>query len=145
MNRSRRWSRRLALAGLCGLLVVTGCASDPADEGPGSSSDDVCADVDTARTSLDALLGTEIAQEGTDTFKQRLATFESDVAAVAESGQGELEQQTTAVEDSIATLQDVLGGLKDEPTTADLALVKPALQDLRTSAEDLVAAAGSIC
>jgi hypothetical protein len=145
MTPPRRWSRRLALTGVGVLLAVSGCASDPADDGSGSSSDDVCADVDTARTSLDALLGTEIAQEGTDTFKERLATFEADVAAVAESGQGELEQQTAAVEDSITTLQDVLVGLKDEPTAADLALVRPALQDLRTSAEDLVAAAGSIC
>lgn len=146
MNRSRRPARRLVLAGVGGLLAISGCASDPTDEEPAaSSSDDVCAAADTAKASLDALLDTEVAQEGTDTLEARLETLKSDVEALAESGRSELAPESAAVEDSIEALGDVLAGLGQEPTTGDLAQVTTSLQAVRSSAEDLVAAVESTC
>lgn len=62
-----------------------------------------------------------------------------------ESGQAELAPKTAAVKDSIAALQDALGKLKENPTAADLAMVKPALHAVQTSLDDLITDLESAC
>ncbi|MGN6576447.1 MAG: hypothetical protein ACTHKG_12230 [Nocardioides sp.] len=155
-------TRRIALAGAGGLLMIAalaGCSSDTTEKAtdtaatpspstssaPGTSSADVCAAVDTAKASLQALLDTDVAREGTDTVKTRLATLQSDVATLVDAGKDELAPKTAAVKDSVATLEDALAGLKEDPTAADLPPIRAALQAVKTSVEDLVTALRAGC
>ncbi|HEU5037655.1 MAG TPA: hypothetical protein VFT70_11670 [Nocardioides sp.] len=158
MSRTRR--AVLAVAG--GLLAIPGlggCSSDSAgtDTNPpetattsavppsGSPSGDVCADVDRAQASLQAMVDTDVVREGTDTLRARFATFESDVRALLESGRSELAPAAAAVSDAIAGVKTRLAGLKDQPTGSDLARLKTDLQSLKSSTEDLITAVEDIC
>ena len=154
-------ARHVVLIGAGCLLAIAafaGCSADKTNSETGttpspsqtasatqSSSADVCADVDTAEASLQALVDTNIAQEGTNTLKARFVTFESDVQTLVESGQAELAPKTEAVKESIATLKEVLAGLTEDPTAGDLALVEPSLQAVKTSTEDLITSLDSTC
>ena len=161
MNLLTHLTRRAVLGGVGGLLVIAtlaGCSSETADNDTGAaatpsqsasttetSAADVCADVDTAKASLQALVDTNVVQEGTDTLKTRFAALESDVQTLLESGQAELAPKTAEVKDSIAMLQDALAGLKNDPTAAELAPLKTSLQAVKTSTEDLIAAVEDTC
>jgi hypothetical protein len=156
-------TRRLAVATAGGLLVavaLAGCSSDSTDDSTstaGSPSEaasesetasapaDVCADADTAKASLDALLATDVLQEGTATVKERAATVRSDVEALLASGSSELAPLKAAVEASISSLEDVLKGLPEELTAAEVAAIKPALEAAKTSVVELFDAVGSTC
>lgn len=153
-------ARRVARTGAGALLaiaVVAGCSADTTDTATSptaapsqtasatQSPADVCADVDTAKASLQALVETDIVADGTDTLRQRLATLEADLRVLVDSGRAELAPRSTAVKESLATLDEVLGGLADNPTAADLAAVKPALEAVKTTTEDLVTALDTTC
>lgn len=142
---------------LLAMALVAGCSADtdtqagasvspsPTSSVSESPTADVCADVDAAQASLQALVDTDILREGTDTVKTRLATLKSDLQVLVESGRAEVAPESAAVKESIATLESVLAGLKEDPTAADLASVKPALESVATSAQDLVTALESTC
>jgi hypothetical protein len=160
-------TRRLAVAGAGGLLAalaLAGCSSDTTDEGSStasspsesasesasastsaSTSADVCANADTVQQSLDDLLGTDILQEGTDTVKERAATLKFKVEALVDSVQSGLAPQTAAVKASVDALEQVVGGLTEDPTKAELASIRPSLQAVKTSLEELVSAVQSTC
>jgi hypothetical protein len=158
-------ARRVVLAcagSLLAVAVLAGCSDDTTDgdtatepssaesssaesSSTGSSPSDVCADVDTAKASLQAVVGTDILKEGTDTLKARVDTLESDVKTLLESRQAELAPEAAAAEESLATLKDVLSGLKESPTAADLAQVRPSFKAVTTSVETLFASLGSTC
>lgn len=160
MSRITSPARRVgstAAAALLAIAVLAGCSDDTTDAQSGATASpsltssasespaDVCADVDTAQASLQALVDTDILQEGTDTLKARLATLKSDVQVLVDSGREELAPESAAVKESIATLEEVLAGLKEDPTAADLASVRPALESVKTTAQDLVTALESTC
>ena len=152
-------ARRVACTGaaLLAFAVLAGCSADTTDTSTGApaspsqtasateSSADVCADVDAAKASLQAVADTDILAEGTDTLEQRLATLESDLQVVVDSGRAELAPQSTAFKESLASLEEALSGLANDPTAADLASVQPALEAVKTSAQDLVTALESTC
>jgi hypothetical protein len=156
--------RRVVLAGIGAMLAVVaglaGCSSDSGDDGAATSSsspsqaasaesgapaEDVCAAAATAQSSLEALVGTSIVREGTDTLRERFSSFESDVQLLLESGQAELAPETAAVRAAVATLQGALSGLQQDPTAADAALIKPSLQAVKTSTDELIVAIRSAC
>jgi hypothetical protein len=123
---------------------VAASASAAASASPGASGQ-VCTDFATVQSSLDALTGTNIVQEGTNTLKERFATFQSDVASLVDSAQADFAGQTTAVKASLAALEAALTGLADSPSVADAAMIKPALEAVKTSTEELVAAVQGAC
>jgi hypothetical protein len=139
-------------AGLLAVAALAGCSSDstdtttdttaPATESP---STDVCADLDAAKASLQALVDTNVVQEGTDTVKERFAAVEADVQALLESGRSEVAAETAAVKDSIAELGDVLAGLAEGAPAADLALIKPSLLAVQASLQELFTALEDTC
>jgi hypothetical protein len=150
MSPAIRAVRRVSLACAGGLLVATGlagCASDSPEDEPAASSSpsestsaagDVCAEVDTAKASLQALVDTELVEEGTNTLKERFETFTTDVQTLVDSAKAELAPQVAAVETSVAALQEVVTGLAEDPTAGDAALVKPALLAVAASVESLI-------
>ena len=153
-------ARRLVLGcagSVLALAVLAGCSDDTTDgdtateassaesSSTGSTPSDVCADVDTAKASLQAVVETDILREGTDTLKARVDTLGSDVKTLLESRQAELAPEAAAAEESIATLKEVLSGLKESPTAADLAQVRPSFKGVTTSVEALFASLGSTC
>jgi hypothetical protein len=141
------------------IVGLAGCSSDSTDDDTGTapspsatmssasatSTADVCADVVTAQASLQTLVGTKVLQEGTDTLKARFATFKADVQTVVESGQAEFASKVEPVKSSIAALEDVIADLKQEPTAADAARIKPSLEDIKASTEELIASVGTTC
>ena len=148
-------ARRVARVGagaVLALAALAGCSDTTTDDGTSatatstaSATADVCSDLDAAQASLQALVDTDIAQEGTNTLKERFATLQSDLQTLWDSGQAESAPETAAVKESTAQLEDVLAGLKDQPTAANLAQVKPALQAVKTSTQDLITSLGSTC
>jgi len=161
MSRTTSPARRVACAAAAPLLaiaVLAGCSADTTDTQTAATTSpsltssagesppaDVCADVDAAKTSLQALVDTDLLREGTDTLKMRLATLESDLRVLVDSGRVELAPESAAVKVSIATLEEVLAGVKENPTAADLASVRPALESVKNTTQDLVTAVESTC
>ena len=161
MSRTTSPARRVACAAAAPLLaiaVLAGCSADTTDTQTGATTSpsltspasespaaDVCAEVDAAQTSLQALVDTDILTEGTDTLKMRLATLDSDLQALMDSGRAELDPESAAVKGSIATLKDVLADVKENPTAADLASVRPAVESVKNTTQDLVTALQSSC
>jgi cell fate (sporulation/competence/biofilm development) regulator YlbF (YheA/YmcA/DUF963 family) len=152
-------ARRTALAGAAIALVlapIAGCSDDTTDSDTSSTATStatstesatpaVCSDLDAVKASLQALVDTNVAQEGTNTLKERFASLQSDLETLWSSGQAEAAPETNAVKEATAQLKDVLAGIKDSPTAANLAQLKPALQAVQTSTEDLVSSLGSTC
>lgn len=149
--------RRLALVGAAGLLAVaglSGCSqgteettssSTPTASASAAATGDVCAQADSVRASLSALVGTSILQEGTTTLKDRFATFESEVQGLLAAAQSQFATETDAVRTSVATLKGALAGLAESPSVAEAAAIKPALDSVKSSTEALLAAVQGAC
>lgn len=148
---------RLGVLGAAGLLVLgaAGCSSDSDTAQPASSSSavetttapaaGVCTDVDAARTSFQELTDTEILKEGTNTFRERYAAFQTSVDALLVSAQAEFSDEVDAVKASLTQLQTAVGGLTDSPSLADAAAVKDALTPVGDSLANLTDAVSAAC
>ena len=148
---------RLVLVGAAGLLAVaglSGCSqgteettssSTPTASASAAATGDVCAQADSVRASLSALVGTSILQEGTTTLKDRFATFESEVQGLLAAAQSQFATETDAVRTSVATLKGALAGLAESPSVAEAAAIKPALDSVKSSTEALLAAVQGAC
>ena len=149
---------RLVLVGAAGLLAVaglSGCSQGSEETAAPSSSTtasasatatgDVCAQADSVRASLSALVGTSILQEGTTTLKDRFATFESEVQGLLAAAQSQFATETDAVRTSVATLKGALAGLAESPSVAEAAAIKPALDSVKSSTEALLTAVQNAC
>lgn len=148
--------RRLGVLGAAGLLVLgaAGCSSDSDTAQPASSASavestsapaGVCTDADAARASFQELTGTEILQEGTNTFRERYTAFQTSVDALLVSAQSEFTPEVDAVKASLTALQSALAGLTDSPSLADAAAVKDALAPVGDSLADLTDAVSGAC
>jgi hypothetical protein len=161
MSRTSLRARRAGLTSagaLLALAVLAGCSSDTSSDEAGTASSpsqdsssttgtsaDVCADLDTAKASLQALADTNIAQDGTTTLKARLTTVESDLQTVLDSAKAQFATQTTDVKSSLSTLDDSVAGLWDDPNATTLASVKTSLAAVKTSTQDLLTSVGDTC
>lgn len=144
---------RLALLGASGLLAlgaVAGCSSNSPTATESATPSDTasaayCASVDAVSSSLGALVNTKIIQEGTDTLKSRFDTFQTDVGSLIDSAGANFATQGAAVDASVAILQTAVANVKDSPSAADVAALKPAIEGLSTSTNALVEAVKSAC
>ena len=62
-----------------------------------------------------------------------------------ESGRAEIAPNTAAVKDSITALKDALAALKENPSAAELAIVKPSLRAVQTTVQNLITALDCTC
>jgi hypothetical protein len=153
-------SRRLLIASASSLLVLglAACTSDttddattptstqsaPATQATGDASA-LCADLETVRGSLDALVSTEVLREGTATLKERFATFESSVRDFIDAAQAEFAPQATAARAAVDDLKAAVDGLADSPSVSDVAAITAALASVRASVTALIDAVQGAC
>lgn len=146
----------MTLAGGLLALGLAGCSSDSStDSGAStptpsatttpSATDAVCADAAEVRTSLDALVSTEVLREGTDTLKERFATFEASVRQLIDGARVEFAPQSDAARASVDDLKAALAGLADSPSVQDAAAIATSLAAVKTSVTALLDAVQAAC
>ncbi len=134
--------RHRALAGaLATLLVVSACGDDDdgdqaanstttAEATTTSTSDALCAAIDDAEQDIRALGDSDVLAQGTDAVGASLTTIRDDVAEIRELAPDTAPEEAEAFDNALASLDDAISALGDEPITAE-------------SAEDVVAAGAS--
>ncbi len=143
-------SRRFALVAastLIGFTALTGCSSDSDDTMSPSESASAayCASVDAAATSLDALVATNVIEEGTATLRSRFDAFRADVDALVESAKSAFADETAAVEAAVAGLGDALQGVADSPSVAQVGEARAAIDEVSATSQTLIGAVRAAC
>ena len=141
---------RLGASGLLALGAVAGCSSNSPTATESATPSDTasaayCASADAVSSSLAALLNTKVIQEGTETLQSRFDTFQTDVGSLIDSAGVNFATQSAAVDASVTVLQTAVANVKDSPTAADVAALKPALEGVSTSTKALVEAVQGAC
>jgi len=132
--------RHLALAGaLATLLALSACGDDDdgdqaanstAEATTTSTGDALCAAIDDAEQDIRALGDIDVVAEGTDAVEADLTTIRDDLAEIRELAPDTAPEEAEAFDDALASLDDAITALGDEPITAE-------------SAQDVVAAGAS--
>lgn len=134
--------RHRALAGALGImLALSACADDDdgdqaanstttAEATTTSTRDALCAAVDDAEQDIGALADIDVFAEGTDAVAARLTTIREDLAEIKELAPDTAPEESEAVDDTLAALEDAVTALGDGSLTAE-------------SAQDVVAAGAS--
>jgi hypothetical protein len=133
----RRWGTSgvsIAAGIAVSALWFTSCTSEPS----------YCADRAEAQQSWQELTATNVIEDGTATLQDRFREFTSDVENLAASAQDEFETEIGALRGS---LQQVEGVLQDVGGDAAAAApqIRPAIEDLETSTQDLLGAVEQAC
>ena len=135
-------TRHLALAtALATLLALSACGDDDdgdqaanstttAEATTTSTSDALCAAIDDAEQDIRALGDSDVLAQGTDAVGASLTTIRDDVAEIRELAPDTAPEEAEAFDNALASLDDAISALGDEPITAE-------------SAEDVVAAGAS--
>ena len=135
-------TRHLALAtALATLLALSACGDDDdgdqaanstttAEATTTSSGDALCAAIDDAEQDIRALGDSDVLAQGTDAVEASLTTIRDDVAEIRELAPDTAPEEAEAFDNALASLDDAISALGDEPITAE-------------SAEDVVAAGAS--
>ena len=135
-------TRHLALAtALATLLALSACGDDDdgdqaanstttAEATTTSTSDALCAAIDDAEQDISALGDSDVLAQGTDAVEASLTTIRDDVAEIRELAPDTAPDEAEAFDNALASLDDAISALGDEPITAE-------------SAEDVVAAGTS--
>jgi hypothetical protein len=134
---SRRWGASgisvaagIAVSALC----FTSCTSQPS----------YCADRAEAQQSWQELTATDVIEDGTATLRDRFRQFSSDVEALAGSAQDEFQTEIDALRGSLQQMEGVLQDVAGDAATA-APQVRPAIEDLETSTQDLLGAVEQAC
>jgi hypothetical protein len=134
--------RHRALAGaLATLLAISACGDDDdgeqaanstttAEATTTSTSDALCAARDDAEQDIRALGDIDVLAEGTDAVEASLTTIRDDLAEIRELAPDTAPDEAEAFDNALASLDDAITALGDEPLTAE-------------SAQDIVAAGTS--
>jgi hypothetical protein len=119
-------------AALAGLIVLGACGDDDDDQAASSTTNEeaLCDAVDTAEDDIQALGDIDVLAEGTDAVEASLTTIRDDVAEIRELAPDTAPEEAEAFDNALASLDDAITALGDEPLTAE-------------SAQDLVAAGTS--
>jgi predicted phage tail protein len=134
---SRRWGTSgisIAAGVAVSALWFTSCTSQPS----------YCADRAAAQQSWQELTGTDVIEDGTATLRDRFRNFSGDVETLAESAQDEFQPEIDALRDSLQQMEGVLQDVAGDPATA-APQVRPAIEDLESSTENLLGAVDQAC
>ena len=135
-------TRHRALAGaLATLLAFSACGDDDdgdqaatstttAEATTTSTGDELCAAIDDAEQDIRALGDIDVLAEGTDAVEASLTTIRDDLAEIRELAPDTAPEEAEAFDDALASLDDAITALGDEPITVE-------------SAQDVVAAGAS--
>jgi hypothetical protein len=128
-------------AALATLLALSACGDDDdgdqaanptttAEATTTSTSDALCAAIDDAEQDIRALGDIDVLAEGTDAVEASLTTIREDLAEIRELAPDTAPDEAEAFDNALASLDDAITALGDEPLTAE-------------SAQDLVTAGAS--
>jgi hypothetical protein len=134
-------------------LVVTACSSSnpsssstvsstPASSSPSS---ELCAQQAAAKESFNALTGTDVVAEGTNTLTTRFDAFTVDLESLRSAAHSQFSSELDAVQSSVDQLRKVVDNADnvDVATTATQSVA--ALGSLKTSVQALFAAVDQAC
>jgi hypothetical protein len=133
--------RHRAVAGaLATLLAFGACGDDDGDQAANSTTtaeatttstgDALCAAIDDAEQDIRALGDIDVLADGTDAVEASLTTIRADLAEIRELAPDTAPEEADAFDNALASLDDAITALGDEPLTAE-------------SAQDIVAAGTS--
>jgi hypothetical protein len=134
---TRRW---LLLQAAVLILVLSGLAA-----GCSSSKPAYCTDADQLKTSVQNLGNVDVAKNGLDSLKTALSSVRTSANAFATDAKSEFAPQTTALKNSLSSLDTAIKSVVGQPSAATVAAIGPAVSQVKTSASDLENAASGKC
>lgn len=122
---------------------TTSAPATPSDRATGTP--DTCAAADQARLALADVRDVSIIREGVDTFKAKVATFQSEVDTTIEVAKAEFATEAQAARSSMDALNAAVSQLGASPSASTLTAAGTALANATSSVSALVRAMDDAC
>jgi hypothetical protein len=156
MARPARWKLAAIACGLALLAAACGSgggtssggtpAGGPSSAAPATSAPNaaLCADAAALRASLDKLTHVKVTRD-TSGITADINEVMANLTAFANQAHGQWQGQTSALKSALATLKTATSNLAAHPGASTVAGVRAALGGVRTSGQNLLAAAHTRC
>ena len=120
------------------ILVLSGLAA-----GCSSSKPAYCADAANLKTSVSNLGNVDVATNGLGSLQTALSSVQTDASAFATDAKSAYPSQTTALKNSLSSLDTAIKSAKGQPPATAVTTVVPAVTQVKTSASALQSAVSS--
>ncbi len=139
--------RNLIVVSMMVLVVLASACSGSSSPSPSASpsADAYCAQVQAVKDSFNALVGTDIVSEGTDTLKTRFDAFTADLTSLKTSSSEEFSTEFDAVQTSVDQLKTVVDDADSAGVAKTAAQFLVGLGSLKTSVTALFTAVDQKC
>ena len=122
------------------VLVLSGLAA-----GCSSSPPAYCTAASQLKTSVHNLGDVNVAKNGLDSLQTALSKVQSNARTFAADAKSAFPSQTTALKNSLASLQSAISSAKGQPPLTAATAVVPAVTQVKNSASALQSAASGKC
>ena len=131
----------VAVVGVAGLALGSlACSSD--DDGSSSATPSAtCTDLQRVQDDVDALVDTDVLQDGTDALEENLDQLRDSVSDLADSASGDVEAESDDLRSSVDQLSSIIDGAGDQPVTSTLGQAADQLRTISSDLGSLLAAA----
>jgi hypothetical protein len=113
--------------------------------GCGSSKPAYCTNVDNLKTSVKALPHTNVVQNGLSSLETAVTKVQTNATAVVNSAKSDFPSETTALKNSVTTLDTTVKQAVKSPSAATLAQIPGQVSAVVTSAKNLESSTSSKC
>lgn len=139
--------RNLIVVSMMVLVVLASACSGSSSPSPSASpsADAYCAQVQAVKDSFNALVGTDIVSEGTDTLKTRFDAFTADLTSLKTSSSEEFSTEFDAVQTSVDQLKTVVDDADSSGVAKTAAQFLVGLGSLKTTVTALFTAVDQKC
>ena len=139
--------RNLIVVSMMVLVVLASACSGSSSPSPSASpsADAYCAQVQAVKDSFNALVGTDIVSEGTDTLKTRFDAFTADLTSLKTSSSEEFSTEFDAVQTSVDQLKTVVDDADSAGVAKTAAQFLVGLGSLKTTVTALFTAVDQKC
>ena len=122
------------------ILVLSGLAA-----GCSSSKPAYCTDAANLKTSVSNLGNVNVAKNGLGSLQTALSSVQTDANASATDAKSAYPSQTTALQNSLSSLNAAIKSAKGQPPLTAAAAVVPAVAQVKTSAGAVQSAVSGTC
>ena len=131
----------VAVVGLAGVaLGGVACSSD--DDGSSSTTPSAtCTDLQRVQDDVDALVDTDVVQDGTDALQEDLDQLRDSLSDLADSASGDVEAESDDLRSSVDQLSSILDGAGGQPVTSTLGQAADQLRAISSDLASLLTAA----
>ena len=146
---TRRWlllpAAVLVLSGLAAGCSSSGSSSSSSSSGSSSSKPAYCTAASQLKTSVHNLGDVSVAKNGLSSLQTALGKVQTSATIFAADAKSAYPSQTTALKNSLSSLEAAIKSAKGQPPLTAAAAVVPAVTQVKTSASNLQSAVKGKC